>query len=99
MKFILNWHGYETSQLIPQSQTPPKPQLDLRRQFNRWWHRMLESLTTSSDPHVWVTTHADGRTHWHAYLPTTGESVERLSEIELLVWLEERHHRYDRATN
>ncbi|MEM8505300.1 MAG: hypothetical protein AAF716_19370 [Cyanobacteria bacterium P01_D01_bin.1] len=61
------------------------------QQIGRLSANVLSLLSVSSDPHVWATCNAAGKTVWNAEDPISGKVILGVSETELRVWLEERY--------
>lgn len=92
MKPILNWQAYQALEFrLSPSHSKPS-QRSLVQQLSHAWSQMLAHLSPSSEPHVWATQDATGRTLWNAYDPITGRSLRQVSDEEMRIWLEERHH-------
>ncbi|NJN86541.1 MAG: hypothetical protein HC881_09795 [Leptolyngbyaceae cyanobacterium SL_7_1] len=86
----MNWQGYSVVDHTSASESASRESLaailkDVKEQ-------VLAHVVASAEPHVWTTHDRTGRTHWKAYDPTTNQSVDWLSEEDLRIWLEKRHH-------
>jgi hypothetical protein len=98
MKSNLNWPLPLSPQLSTQT---PRQMVYLKNwgaRLNAVWQRTKAQFAFSSEPQVWQTTDHTGRHVWSAYDPTTGRTIEQVSAKELRVWLEERYHRKQSAT-
>lgn len=58
--------------------------------FN-FWQRFSVAFSQKNEPRIWQSKRK-GKTVWHAYDPNTGDSAVRSSELEMLIWLEERYY-------
>jgi hypothetical protein len=59
----------------------------LLKQLGNW---LLHSLTNSQQIRLWTKPTPAGNV-WFAYDPTTGQTVQRLSEADMRSWLEKRY--------
>lgn len=92
MKSQLSWQDYQNLE-FPSHLTPKnRPHRSLKTQLNDLWQSIIASLSTSSEPHVWLTKDGAGHTVWNAYDPVTQRSIEQVSANELRAWLEDRHY-------
>jgi hypothetical protein len=65
-----------------------------RSGISQVWQGLLTRLDVSNEPRVWPTNHSNvAPPTWNGYDPVTGQSIYRVSEVELRTWLEERHYR------
>ena len=56
-------------------------------------NRLKAKLLADSDLQVWHTQDARGNILWSAYDPTSGHSINQISETEMRIWIEQRHQR------
>lgn len=94
MKSIL--HRYETAWRLGTAaqldDNAKAPRNNWKTVLNASWSRIMAFLSVSSDPYIWTAVDASGQVVWNAYDPQAGRRVERLSEREMTIWLEERYY-------
>lgn len=87
--------NYEELELIsprqPESSAPKLTLLSVLKDIGRY---LLSALTKESGLRIWLSQDRFGNIWWNVYDPKTGESVQRDSEQEILIWLEERYYRH-----
>lgn len=90
MKTPISYLEYQQLELIV------PPELDrsgtsLGAKLKRIWQL---AITTSrdSEPRVWYDCDRMGNTWWSALDPVTGRTINQVSESEMRVWIERRHH-------
>ncbi|NJL39822.1 MAG: hypothetical protein HC899_26035 [Leptolyngbyaceae cyanobacterium SM1_4_3] len=98
IKSSMTWQEYQDVELISR-QSPNGKRPKFGEKLNSLWQTILAHLKVSSEPQVWQTRNAAGEMVWNAYNPTTGQSIEQVSEHEVRVWLEERHYQYSLTAN
>jgi hypothetical protein len=98
MKLSRTWQNYQNGGSVS-NQSPKGKRPQMGEKLNSLWQAMLAHLKVSSEPQVWQSRNATGETVWNAYNPTTGQSIDQVSEQEVRVWLEERHYQYSRTAN
>lgn len=54
--------------------------------------RLWQFFVSKSEPHVWSTRDRLGNIWWSARDPVTGRAINHVSEAEMRVWIERRHH-------
>jgi hypothetical protein len=86
----LNWHNVQTLERV--FHQPTQPGRTWKTEVNDLWQTAIAHLAVSDEPHVWKSQDERGYTVWNAYDPKTGRSVNKLSESDVRVWLEERHY-------
>ncbi|MGB3201559.1 MAG: hypothetical protein WBA99_11690 [Nodosilinea sp.] len=69
------------------------PRRSLSSQLNAAWHAVLSRLDATTEPRVWKSADAAGKTLWNAYDPMTQMAIDHASADELRTWLEELHYR------
>lgn len=89
MKSFMNWQSYHA---VSRADAPQSSKNSLGIRLTDLKERVLAYFVASSEPHIWTTEDAQGHTHWKAFDPATNQFVDWLSEEELRVWLEKRHH-------
>ncbi len=62
------------------------------QRLQAWGDRLVASLTTTTEPHVWKTYDRQGHRFWHTYDPLTKQEECFASETEVRIWLENRHY-------
>lgn len=95
MKSSLSWKEYQQLELI----APERPTFKQRCQ--RFWRSFVADLRGSGEPRLWQSCDRHGQILWNGYDPTTGRSVQGVSEADMLTWLEQRHygrHDFDQPT-
>lgn len=55
------------------------------------WHRLMTWLMDSQEIRIRSITTPLGQSLWDIYDPTTQQSIQRLSEEDVRIWLEERY--------
>ncbi|MBD2055726.1 hypothetical protein H6F88_06795 [Oculatella sp. FACHB-28] len=89
----MTWQEYQEVELVSR-QSPNGKLPKFGAKLNSLWQTMLAHLKVSSEPQVWQTRNTAGEIVWNAYNPTTGQSLDQVSEQEVRAWLEERHYQY-----
>ena len=90
LKTPISYVEYQRLELI----VPPEVDrsgTSLRARIQRIWQFMT---TTSRDwePRVWCNYDYMGNIYWSAFDPVTGRAINQVSESEIRVWIEQRHH-------
>lgn len=86
MKFTTGWHEghWHTSEPLKTS--------NWSAQLGKLWTRLIDALSTSSEPSVELVRDWLGHSHWRAYDPVTSQTFYCDSEEEVRIWLEDRYH-------
>jgi hypothetical protein len=67
---------------------------NLQAILNRILQIWIQFISPSYEPKVWKSTDRQGRTvNWRVFDPETGYLITFSSEMEVRLWLEQRHYR------
>lgn len=88
MKPEIDWLEYQRLELITCDRSW---QLNWRSRLKKLWDYLLEYLTDSSQLRVWYTCDPEGKIWWSAYNPTTKQSINKVSEEQIRIWIERRY--------
>jgi hypothetical protein len=88
MKSTMNWQEYKRLELI-QDESRATSFVGF---VNNLWQEAIARLQVTSEPRIWTVQDRQGNLHWKAFDPTTQRVVDCLTENDLRIWLEERHH-------
>lgn len=81
----------ELSSLPELEVTTCKP--NLKERILSIWESLVVSLIQPQELCVWSTSNRNGNMYWSAYDPITHQSIHKVSEQEILVWIENLHNR------
>lgn len=96
-KSPLSWSKYKELELISSQEpevTTCKP--TLKERILSIWESLVVSLIQPQELRVWSTSDRDGNILWSAYDPISHQSIHKVSEEEILVWIENLHNRRER---
>ncbi|WP_407900590.1 hypothetical protein [Scytonema sp. NUACC26] len=93
-KSPISWSKYKQLELIS-SQEPEEPtrQQTLKERILSIWESLVVSLMQPQELRVWSTSDRHGNISWSAYDPITHQSIHKISEEEIFVWIENLHSR------
>ncbi len=92
----LSTRGLEQEPLQQVFPTEPElrcNRLTLKLIWKRFWKVLSLHSIESTQLRVWHQRDREGNIWWSAYDPITGQSVDRISEAQMRIWIEKRHHR------
>ena len=95
MKHWITWLEYP--QLDPVASTPSQHRLGRlfwQRMSHFWtnfWDALFQPLVKPAELRVWRTRDNKGNIWWSAHDPATGRLIERVSEAQIRIWLEQRY--------
>lgn len=90
LKTPISYLEYQRLELI----VPPEVDRNgtsLRARIQRIW-QFLMTTSRDSEPRVWCNYDRMGNICWSAFDPVTGRAINQVSESEIRVWIEQRHH-------
>lgn len=86
--------NYEKLELIspqlPKSKTKKLAPLSSLRQI---WQTFLDFWVLEANPRIWEVVDRSGKVSWQIYDPVSDRSLRFDTKEQVLIWLEERHHR------
>ena len=74
------------------SNSLPISQKNLVSRFLEIYKTSLQWVTETPQLRVWQTWDEDENVYWNGYDPITRRSIHRVSESQIRVWIEQRHH-------
>jgi hypothetical protein len=96
-KSPLSWSKYKELELISSQEpevTTCKP--TLKERILSIWESLVVSLIQPQELRVWSRSNRNGNIYWSAYDPISHQSIHKVSEKEILVWIENLHNRRER---
>ena len=90
LKTPISYVEYQRLELI----VPPEVDrsgTSLRARIQRIW-QFMTTTSRDSEPRVWCNYDSMGNICWSALDPVTGRTIKQVSESEIRVWIERRHH-------
>jgi len=92
MKPTMSWLEYQQLELIIPESSKYRLKPVYKKLLNDIGKFLVRHLFVSPDVQIWCTYDDQRNIWWNAYDPVSRRSIYRLSEEQMLVWVEQRYY-------